>query len=194
MKYFSSSIIKRGFDLLVAILVGLVCLFPMVVIYLAVRLTSAGPALYWSDRVGRNNVIFKMPKFRSMRIHTPAVATHLLTNPGQYLTPIGGFLRKSSLDELPQLLSILKGDMSFVGPRPALFNQHDLIALRTEANVQLLVPGLTGWAQINGRDEIPIPQKVALDRDYLERQSLWLDLKILILTAVKVVKRDNVTH
>ncbi len=194
MKYFSSSIIKRGFDLLVAILVGLVCLFPMVVVYLAVRLTSAGPALYWSDRVGRNNVIFKMPKFRSMRIHTPAVATHLLTNPGQYLTPIGGFLRKSSLDELPQLLSILKGDMSFVGPRPALFNQHDLIALRTEANVQLLVPGLTGWAQINGRDEIPIPQKVALDRDYLERQSLWLDLKILILTAVKVVKRDNVTH
>lgn len=177
-----------------AILVGLVCLFPMVVVYLAVRLTSAGPALYWSDRVGRNNVIFKMPKFRSMRIHTPAVATHLLTNPGQYLTPIGGFLRKSSLDELPQLLSILKGDMSFVGPRPALFNQHDLIALRTEANVQLLVPGLTGWAQINGRDEIPIPQKVALDRDYLERQSLWLDLKILILTAVKVVKRDNVTH
>ena len=194
MKYFGSSIIKRGFDFLVAILVGLLFLFPMVFIYLAVRLTSAGPALYWSDRVGRNNVIFKMPKFRSMRINTPAMATHQLTNPGQYLTPIGGFLRKSSLDELPQLLSILKGDMSFVGPRPALFNQHDLIALRTEADVQLLVPGLTGWAQINGRDEIPIPQKVALDRDYLERQSLWLDLKILILTAVKVVKRDNVTH
>jgi O-antigen biosynthesis protein WbqP len=166
----------------------------MLLVALSVRLTSKGPALYWSDRVGRNNVIFKMPKFRSMRVNTPAVATHLLTNPGQYLTPIGGFLRKSSLDELPQLLSILKGDMSFVGPRPALFNQHDLIALRTQAGVHLLVPGLTGWAQINGRDELPIPQKVALDVEYLHRQSSMFDIKILFLTALKVLLRDGVSH
>jgi O-antigen biosynthesis protein WbqP len=150
--------------------------------------------LYWSDRVGRDNAIFRMPKFRSMRVGTPAVATHLLTDPAAYLTPIGGFLRKSSLDELPQLWNILKGDMSFVGPRPALFNQHDLIALRTAQGVHRLVPGLTGWAQINGRDEIPIPQKVAFDREYLDRRSLWFDLRILMLTAVKVLKRDNVTH
>jgi O-antigen biosynthesis protein WbqP len=161
---------------------------------LAVRVTSTGPALYWSDRVGRDNAIFKMPKFRSMRLDTPAVATHLLTNPGQYLTPIGGFLRKSSLDELPQLLSILKGDMSFVGPRPALFNQHDLVDLRTQVGVHHLVPGLTGWAQINGRDELPIPKKVALDVQYLQRQSALFDLKILFLTAIKVLRRDGVSH
>lgn len=161
---------------------------------LAVWLTSPGPALYWSDRVGRHNRIFKMPKFRSMRIDTPAVATHLLQNPDQWLTPIGSFLRKSSLDELPQLWSILKGDMSFVGPRPALFNQDDLIALRTEKGVHELVPGLTGWAQVNGRDELPIPQKVALDAEYLERRSLLFDMKILWLTALKVLARDGVSH
>lgn len=150
--------------------------------------------MYWSNRVGRNNRLFKMPKFRSMRVDTPAVATHLLENPDQWLTPIGSFLRKSSLDELPQLWCILRGDMSLVGPRPALFNQHDLIEMRTEHNIHLLTPGLTGWAQINGRDEIPIPQKVALDREYLERQSFSFDMKILFLTAIKVIQRDNVTH
>ena len=159
-----------------------------------VKLTSKGPALYWSDRVGKDNHIFKMPKFRSMKVDTPAVATHLLNDPKRVLTPIGDFLRKSSLDELPQLWSILKGDMSFVGPRPALFNQDDLIALRTVKGVHRLVPGLTGWAQINGRDELPIPQKVALDVDYLQRQSLWLDIKIIWLTFVKVVKKEGVSH
>jgi O-antigen biosynthesis protein WbqP len=165
-----------------------------VLVALAVRLTSPGPALYWSDRVGRHNRIFRMPKFRSMRIDTPAVATHLLTDPSKYLTPIGPFLRKSSLDELPQLWSILKGDMSFVGPRPALFNQDDLIALRTQQGVHELVPGLTGWAQVNGRDELPIPQKVALDAEYLRRQSLTFDLRILWMTFVKVLRRDGVAH
>jgi O-antigen biosynthesis protein WbqP len=157
-------------------------------------MTSPGPALYWSDRVGRQNRIFKMPKFRSMRIDTPAVATHLLQNPDQWLTPIGSFLRRSSLDELPQLWSILRGDMSFVGPRPALFNQDDLIALRTEKNVHELVPGLTGWAQVNGRDELPIPQKVGLDVEYLRRQSFIFDLKILWMTVLKVISRDGVSH
>jgi O-antigen biosynthesis protein WbqP len=167
---------------------------PIVSVALAVSLTSSGPALYWSDRVGRHNRIFRMPKFRSMRIDTPALATHLLQNPDQWLTPIGPFLRKSSLDELPQLWSILKGDMSFVGPRPALFNQDDLIALRTEKGVHELVPGLTGWAQVNGRAELPILQKVALDAEYLQRQSLWFDLKILWMTALKVLARDGVSH
>jgi O-antigen biosynthesis protein WbqP len=185
---------KRLFDLIVGVCAGVVLLLPLVLVALAVRLTSKGPALYWSDRVGRNNTIFKMPKFRSMRVGTPAVATHLLSNPDAYLTPIGSFLRKSSLDELPQLWSILVGDMSFVGPRPALFNQHDLVELRTRAGVHQLVPGLTGWAQINGRDELPIPDKVALDVEYLHRKSLFFDIKIIILTAWKVVKRDNVTH
>lgn len=185
---------KRLFDLIVGVCAGVVLLLPLVLVALAVRLTSKGPALYWSDRVGRNNTIFKMPKFRSMRVGTPAVATHLLKNPDAYLTPIGSFLRKSSLDELPQLWSILVGDMSFVGPRPALFNQHDLIELRTKAGVHDLVPGLTGWAQINGRDELPIPEKVALDVEYLHRKSLLFDIKIILLTAWKVVKRDNVTH
>jgi O-antigen biosynthesis protein WbqP len=167
---------------------------PLLLVAMAVRLTSKGPALYWSDRVGRNNVIFKMPKFRSMRVGTPAVATHLLANPKAHLTPIGSFLRKSSLDELPQLWSILAGDMSFVGPRPALFNQQDLIALRTAQGVHTLVPGLTGWAQVNGRDELPIPDKVSLDAAYLQRQSLWFDIFIMWLTLVKVLRRDGVSH
>jgi len=185
---------KRLFDLAMVLVAAVLLVLPIVFVALAVRLTSPGPALYWSDRVGRHNRIFRMPKFRSMRIDTPAVATHLLQNPDQWLTPIGSFLRKSSLDELPQLWSILKGDMSFVGPRPALFNQDDLVAFRTEKGVHELVPGLTGWAQVNGRDELPIPQKVALDAEYLQRQSLWFDLKILWMTALKVLARDGVSH
>ena len=185
---------KRLFDLLLAFLAGLLLLLPLILVALCVKATSKGPVLYWSDRVGRHNALFKMPKFRSMRIDTPAVATHLLPNPDSYLTPIGSFIRKSSLDELPQLWSILAGDMSFVGPRPALFNQQDLIELRTQAGVHTLVPGLTGWAQINGRDELPIPQKVALDAAYLQTQSFAFDVKIIVLTALKVLKRDNVTH
>jgi O-antigen biosynthesis protein WbqP len=185
---------KRLFDLAVALVATVFLALPIVITALAVRLTSSGPVLYWSDRVGRHNRIFKMPKFRSMRIDTPAVATHLLQNPDQWLTPIGSFLRKSSLDELPQLWSILKGDMSFVGPRPALFNQDDLIALRKEKGVHELVPGLTGWAQVNGRDELPIPQKVELDAEYLQRRSLLFDLKVLWMTALKVLARDGVSH
>jgi len=185
---------KRLFDFAVALVATVFLALPIVITALAVRLTSPGPALYWSDRVGRHNRIFKMPKFRSMRIDTPAVATHLLQNPEQWLTPIGSFLRKSSLDELPQLWSILKGDMSFVGPRPALFNQDDLIVLRTENGVHELVPGLTGWAQVNGRDELPIPQKVLLDVEYLERRSLLFDMKILWMTALKVLASDGVSH
>ena len=157
---------KRLFDLTLALLAGLVLLLPIAAVSLLVRITSPGPIFYWSDRVGKRNVLFKMPKFRTMRTGTPAVATHLLPNPSAYLTPVGSFLRKSSLDELPQLWSILKGDMSFVGPRPALFNQHDLIALRTQCSVDQLLPGLTGWAQVNGRDELPIPEKVRLDEEY----------------------------
>lgn len=185
---------KRLFDLALALIATLFLVVPIAAVALAVRLTSPGPVLYWSDRVGRYNRIFRMPKFRSMRIDTPAVATHLLQNPDQWLTPIGSFLRKSSLDELPQLWSILRGDMSFVGPRPALFNQDDLIALRTEKGVHQIVPGLTGWAQVNGRDELPIPQKVQLDAEYLQRQSLSFDLKILWITALKVLVRDGVSH
>ena len=186
--------LKRTLDLLLAVIAAVVLLVPIALVALFVRLTSPGPALYWSDRVGRHNRLFKMPKFRSMRTDTPAVATHLLQNPGQWLTPIGSFLRKSSLDELPQLWCILKGDMSFVGPRPALFNQDDLVALRTEAGVHELVPGLTGWAQVNGRDELPIPQKVALDAEYLRRRTLAFDLRILWLTALKVLRSDGVAH
>jgi len=186
--------VKRVFDICLGCLAALVLFVPVLLVLIAVRLTSKGPALYWSDRVGRNNVIFKMPKFRSMRVDTPAVATHLLADAQAHLTPIGSFLRKSSLDELPQLWSILAGDMSFVGPRPALFNQQDLIALRTGQNVHTLVPGLTGWAQVNGRDELLIPEKVALDVAYLQRQSLWFDIRILWLTFVKVLKRDGVSH
>lgn len=185
---------KRLFDLFLSFSAGIVLAVPLVVVAILVRLTSRGPVLYWSDRVGRDNKIFKMPKFRSMRVGTPAVATHLLSNPDAYLTPVGSFLRKSSLDELPQLWSIVKGDMSFVGPRPALFNQHDLIDLRTRAGVHRLTPGLTGWAQVNGRDELPIPDKVALDIEYLQRKSLLFDIKIIFLTALKVLARHNVTH
>jgi O-antigen biosynthesis protein WbqP len=185
---------KRAFDLLLASVAAILLLVPVLLVAALVRLTSRGPALYWSDRVGRHNAIFRMPKFRSMRIGTPAVATHLLEDPDRYLTPIGSFLRKSSLDELPQLWSILRGDMSFVGPRPALFNQHDLIALRTAQGVHELVPGLTGWAQVNGRDELPIPEKVKLDEEYLRRRSLGFDLRILWMTFVKVLGRDGVAH
>ena len=185
---------KRFFDLLLGFAIFVLLLPPMLLIYIAVRLSSKGPALYWSNRVGKNNKIFKMPKFRSMVINTPAVATHLLQNPEAYLSPIGGFLRRSSLDELPQLFLVLKGDMSFVGPRPALFNQDDLISLRTEKGVDKLLPGITGWAQVNGRDELSIPDKVKLDVEYLNRQSLWFDMKILWMTFLKVVKRDGVSH
>lgn len=185
---------KRVFDLLLALPVALVLLIPTIMVAVVVKLTSKGPALYWSDRVGINNVIFRMPKFRSMKLDTPAVATHLLEDPNSVLTPIGDFLRKSSLDELPQLWCILIGQMSFVGPRPALFNQDDLVALRTEKGIERLIPGLTGWAQINGRDELPIPQKVDLDLEYLQRQSLWFDVKIIWLTFLKVVQRAGVSH
>jgi O-antigen biosynthesis protein WbqP len=186
--------LKRLFDLLLGVLALPILVIPVVLVAIAVRTTSAGPALYWSNRVGKGNHIFKMPKFRSMRVGTPAVATHLLADPASHLTPIGSFLRKSSLDELPQLWSILVGDMSFVGPRPALFNQHDLVSLRTQHGVDTLLPGLTGWAQVNGRDELPIPQKVALDVEYLQRRSLWFDIRILWLTFVKVLRRDGVSH
>lgn len=185
---------KRMFDIILAIFASFVLFLPVLMTALVVKLTSKGPALYWSDRVGRNNKIFRMPKFRSMKVGTPAVATHLLSDPDTYLTPIGSFLRKSSLDELPQLWNILKGDMSFVGPRPALFNQQDLIELRTKAGVHTLMPGLTGWAQINGRDELPIPQKVALDVEYLHRRSLVFDIYIIFMTAMKVIRRDGIMH
>ena len=191
---FLKSGMKRIFDLVMALALGIFLLLPLALIALSVGLTSSGPILYWSDRVGRNNTIFKMPKFRSMQADTPALATHLLGDPDVYLTTVGSFLRKSSLDELPQLWSIIKGDMSFVGPRPALFNQYDLIQLRTSAGVHKLLPGLTGWAQINGRDELSIPQKVALDIEYLEKKSFAFDIKIIILTAFAVLRRDNVTH
>ncbi len=185
---------KRLFDLFIGIMLLVVLIIPILFIIILVRVTSKGPSFYWSDRVGRNNIIFKMPKFRSMRVGTPTVATHLLDNPDSFLSPIGGFLRRSSLDELPQLYSILKGDMSFVGPRPALFNQDDLIALRSKKGVNKLLPGITGWAQINGRDELSIPDKVALDVEYMQRQSFWFDIKILWMTFLKVVKQDGVSH
>ncbi|MEZ2129507.1 MULTISPECIES: sugar transferase [unclassified Sinorhizobium] len=185
---------KRAFDFLLAIVASVVLLAPALLVALAVRLTSPGPIIYWSDRVGRFNRIFRMPKFRSMRVDTPAVATHLLGSPDSYLTPIGSFLRKSSLDELPQLWCILKGDMSFVGPRPALYNQQDLIGLRTQYGVDVMLPGLTGWAQVNGRDELPIPDKVKLDVEYLKKRSFLFDIRILFLTFIKVVRRDGVAH
>lgn len=185
---------KRLFDLGCALTLAVLLALPLLILACLVRLTSSGPALYWSDRVGQNNRIFRMPKFRSMRTDTPAVATHLLPDPKACLTPIGSFLRKSSLDELPQLWSILRGDMSLVGPRPALFNQADLIEMRTARGVHQLVPGITGWAQINGRDELPIPDKVALDTEYLQKQSFSFDLRILLLTALRVIKRDGVAH
>ena len=185
---------KKIFDLLLCLCLIIVLSVPIIIIAVLVRLTSRGPALYWSDRVGVGNGIFKMPKFRTMRIDTPAVATHLLKEPGIYLTPIGHFLRKISLDELPQLWSVLKGDMSFVGPRPALFNQDDLIALRTKKGVHQLIPGITGWAQINGRDDIPISVKVEYDEYYLKNQSFLFDLKILWNTFFKVIKKEGVAH
>jgi len=185
---------KRFFDLFLALIIILLLLIPMLILILLIKMTSRGAVLYWSDRVGMNNIIFKMPKFRSMKVGTPAVATHLLNNPDSHLSPIGAFLRRSSLDELPQLFSVLRGDMSFVGPRPALFNQDDLIALRTQKGVDNLLPGITGWAQVNGRDELSIPDKVALDVEYLSRQSFWFDIKILWMTFLKVAKRDGVSH
>jgi len=185
---------KRIFDLILAIFLFLVLLISLLLIAVLVITTSRGPVLYWSDRIGKNNKIFKMPKFRSMLTGTPAVATHLLNNPDSYLSPIGSFLRSSSLDELPQLFSVLKGDMSFVGPRPALYNQDDLISLRTDKGVDKLLPGVTGWAQVNGRDELSIPDKVTLDVEYLNRQSFWFDMKILWMTFLKVIKRDGVSH
>ena len=185
---------KRWFDVTITLIVLLVLLAPMLLIAVWVKLTSKGPVFYWSDRVGRHNHIFKMPKFRTLRINTPAVATHLLDDPDHFLTPVGKFLRKSSLDELPQLFSILRGNMSIVGPRPALFNQDDLIELRTQKGIHLLTPGLTGWAQVNGRDELPIPVKVEYDRYYLEHHSFWLDLKIIVQTFFNVVHREGVAH
>jgi len=185
---------KRLFDLILAMILIMVLLVPMLVIMLAIRLTSKGPALYWSDRIGFDNSIYKMPKFRSMRVDTPQVATHLMSNPDKFLSPIGRFLRQTSLDELPQLLSILKGDMSFVGPRPALYNQEDLITLRSEYGLHRLLPGLTGWAQVNGRDDLSISEKVVLEVEYMRRKSIWFDLKILWLTFLKVINRKGVSH
>ena len=185
---------KRLFDFVTATMLVILFAVPMLLIVVAVRLTSKGPALYWSNRVGRYNMIFKMSKFRSMKVDTPTMATHLMTNPKAFLSPIGAFIRRSSLDELPQLFSILKGDMSFVGPRPALFNQDDLIALRTDKGIDKLKPGITGWAQVNGRDELSIPEKVNLDAEYLDRQSFWFDLKILWMTLLQTTKQDNILH
>lgn len=185
---------KRLFDLTAALFLFLLFALPLLIAALLVKLTSRGPVLYWSDRVGKGNEIFKMPKLRTMKVDTPAVATHLLENPDRFLTPVGKFLRLSSLDELPQLLSIIRGDMSFVGPRPALFNQDDLVDLRSKKGIQVLTPGLTGWAQVNGRDDIPIPLKVELDEYYLKNKSFFFDLRILLLTFIKVVKREGVAH
>ncbi|HQN65176.1 MAG TPA: sugar transferase [Methylophilus sp.] len=185
---------KRLFDIVLVLIATLVFIIPILLVALLVKFTSKGPVLYWSNRIGAGNTLFKMPKFRTMKVDTPAVATHLLKNPDQFLTPIGSFLRKTSLDELPQLWSIFVGDMSIVGPRPALFNQDDLVALRTEAGVDKLLPGLTGWAQINGRDELPIPEKVKFDVYYLDNQSFWLDVRIILLTIKKVLYKEGVQH
>jgi len=186
--------LKRLFDIVLASLLVVLFSIPLMLVALAVKLTSQGPALHWSKRVGRKNVIFLMPKFRSMKINTPQVATHLLGNAQNHLTPVGGFIRKTSLDELPQIWSVLVGDMSFVGPRPALFNQEDLIKLRTELGVDSLRPGITGWAQVNGRDELPIPVKVEFDNYYLKHANFWFDIKILFLTAYKVFKSEGIQH
>ena len=188
------SSMKRFFDIIFAAIVITILAPIFLFIWLVIRLTSKGPAIYWSDRVGRENMIFRMPKFRSMRIDTPILATHILRNPKKYLTSFGPFLRKSSLDELPQIWSILWGDMSFVGPRPALFNQYDLIQLRTSCGVSRLTPGLTGWAQVNGRDELPIRRKVELDLEYMKSQSLYFDIKILFLTVRKVISCESIFH
>jgi O-antigen biosynthesis protein WbqP len=186
--------LKRIFDFSLALILIILFSPVLLLVYLLVRTTSLGPVIYWSDRIGKNNVVFRMPKYRSMRIDTPNLATHLLQEPQAYFSPVGAFLRKSSLDELPQLWSILKGDMSFVGPRPALFNQMDLIELRNHNDIHLLTPGLTGWAQVNGRDELPIPEKVHLDIEYRNRQSFIFDLKILWITFFKVISKDGVSH
>ena len=185
---------KRIFDFLAALILMAIMALPVAVIAIAIKLTSPGPVIHWSDRVGKNNQIFSMPKFRTMLIDTPAVATHLLQNVENYLTPLGSFLRKTSLDELPQLWSVIRGDMSFVGPRPALFNQDDLIKLRTEKEISKLLPGITGWAQINGRDDIPIPIKVLYDEHYMKNQSFFFDLVILWKTIFKVMKKEGVAH
>ena len=185
---------KRCFDLLLALILSFFLIWLIVLVAIVVRLSSKGPVLYWSSRIGVNNQLFKMPKFRTMRVQTPVLATHLMTNPNVFLSPVGAFLRRFSLDELPQFFSILKGEMSFVGPRPALFNQDDLITLRTEKGVDKLVPGVTGWAQVNGRDDLSIPEKVDLDVEYLNRQSFWFDLQILWITLLKVVRREGVSH
>jgi O-antigen biosynthesis protein WbqP len=185
---------KRLFDLSFSIVLSVLLIIPMLIIALLIRLTSKGPALYWSDRVGKNNKIFKMAKFRSMKITTPVVATHLLENPNSYLSPIGSFLRSTSLDELPQLFSVINGDMTFIGPRPALFNQDKLIALRNEKGIEKLLPGITGWAQVNGRDKLAIIDKVAFDEEYLHNQSFWLDIKILWMTFLNVIRRIGVSY
>lgn len=185
---------KRIFDLIFAMILLVVFSGPMVIIAILVKLTSKGPALYWSDRVGKNNVIFKMPKYRTMRVDTPAVATHLLTNPDQYCTAIGKFLRKFSIDELPQLFNVIRGNMSFVGPRPALFSQDDLIELRTQKDIHKLIPGITGWAQVNGRDDLPIPVKVEFDEYYLKHRSFLFDLKTLLMTFYNVLRTEGIQH
>jgi O-antigen biosynthesis protein WbqP len=185
---------KRLLDIILSVVAILFLLIPFLLISVLILITSKGPVIYWSNRVGENNSIFRMPKFRTMKIGTPPLATHLLSNPGQYVTPIGSFLRKSSLDELPQLWSILVGDMSFIGPRPALYNQKDLIDLRNQFGIDKLVPGLTGWAQVNGRDQLSIPEKVQFDFEYLNRQSFWFDVKILWLTFLRVVLRSGIVH
>jgi O-antigen biosynthesis protein WbqP len=186
--------LKRTFDILLAVCISIIVAFPFILIAIAVRLTSLGPIFYWSDRVSRYNRIFKMPKFRTMRMDTPQVATHLLKEPDQFLTPIGALLRRTSLDELPQLINVLRGEMSLVGPRPALFNQDDLITMRTDRGVHQLTPGITGWAQVNGRDELPILEKVKLDEWYLKNRSFWLDFKILGMTVFKVIRKEGVAH
>jgi O-antigen biosynthesis protein WbqP len=185
---------KRTFDILLAGCAVVLAAPILVLCWLAVRLTSPGPALHWSRRVGKDNQIFLMPKFRTMRMDTPELATHLLERPGQYVTSTGRFLRKTSIDELPQLFSVLKGELSLIGPRPALFNQNDLVKLRTQAGVHRLVPGITGWAQVNGRDELEIPVKVRRDAEYMKLQSLWFDLRILALTVTKVLQSEGIQH
>jgi O-antigen biosynthesis protein WbqP len=185
---------KRFFDLFFAVILLILFSTPMLIIAFIIKSTSRGPVLYWSDRIGQNNNIFKMPKFRTMRIDAPPVATHLLPNPEKHITAAGKWLRKTSIDELPQLISVIKGDMSFVGPRPALFNQDDLIELRTSKNIHTLIPGITGWAQINGRDELPIPVKVDYDLYYLQHRSFLFDLQILMMTLSNVIKGKGVTH
>ena len=185
---------KRCADFLLALILLVLFSLLWLCIALAIKITSAGPVLYWSDRVGRNNHLFRMPKFRTMRVGTPAVATHLLKEPDQFLTPIGKLLRRTSIDELPQLINVVRGEMSLVGPRPALFNQDDLIALRTARGVHQLTPGVTGWAQVNGRDELPIPEKVKLDEWYMRNRSFWLDLKIVVITVFKVIRKEGVVH